>query len=348
MSLRVELVWDETPELLTAWLRLHALQPWPDPAQGLPYRRLIHEVFAPPGRPGCLVARREGAIVGILPVHLESRRLGPVPQRRLLGGLGWHGVMSDPLVAPGEEATVGAAFAEQLGRCSAWEAVHLWRLREGTVLPISPPHHAWHDAPTRDWCVRLDADEGPLSGRNAREMRRQLRLLSVEGSVSTVCLTDRAGTTDLARHFSTLHTALKAAQGQRQIFEESAGAHERFPEAWGELCAAGHGAAWAILLEERPVAILMELRADGVTRAWRAARDPALHRFGLGIALLDAAITASQARGDRRYELGPGEESYKRMWAKGSTPSGRWRALARGWRSLPMRAYGKLSGRSIT
>jgi CelD/BcsL family acetyltransferase involved in cellulose biosynthesis len=344
----VELTWDETPELLANWLRLHAAQPWMDPAQGLPYRRLIHTVFAPPGRAGCLVARRGADIIGILPVHVERRRLGLLRQRRLLGGLGWHGVVADPLIMPGEERAVGTAFATALARAEAWDVVHLWRLRETTTLAASPPHHVWRDAPTQDWCVRFDGEDGPLRGKHAREMRRQLRLLEGEGTVRTVCVSDRAGTTELARHFSAMHSSLKAVQDQRQIFEESPGAHARFPEAWGELCAAGHGAVWAISLDDRPVAILLELRAEGVTRAWRAARDPALQRFGLGIALVDAAITASQARGDRRYELGPGDESYKRLWVKGPTPSVRWRALASGWRALPFRLYGKLSGRAIT
>jgi CelD/BcsL family acetyltransferase involved in cellulose biosynthesis len=346
-ALTVALTWGDTPELASAWEGLHARQPWPDPAQGLPYHRFIHEVFAPPGRPGCLVARRGGEIVGLLPVHLEHRRLGPLRQRRLLCGLGWHGVVADPLIAPGEEAGVGHAFAARLASCAAWDAVHIWRLSATSPLltDLVPPLAA--DVASQDWSVRFAAGDGPQRGRDAREMRRQLRLLGREGSVAITRVTDGAASAELARHFSQMHSSLKAVQNQRQIFEESPGAHDRFPAAWGNLSRAGHAATWVIHLDGRPVALLLELLGHGITRAWRAARDPALHRFGLGIALVDHAITASRDRGDAHYALGPGDEAYKRTWVESPTPSYRCRALASGWRSLPVRLYGRLSGRSI-
>jgi len=347
MSLDITMQTHRDPALDTAWHALHASTPLAEPTLAPAFTALIESTFRPPGQPLWLVARRGNVIVALLHLRRELRWLGGLPHRRLLGGLGWHAYTMDALVGAADATAVARAFATVLTRWDQGSTIHLWRIPAASALRHIALADAVLDATQANPVAVLEPGGGRLGGHAGRNLRRRLRQLDELGAVQVRVLTNVDGNEAIASHFTRMHSALKAMQGQQQTFELAPGAHERFPAAWATYCAGGHGSAVVVELDGRPIGIGLQLHGNGVTQSWRTAWDPEFARFGLGIILMDEAIAASRARGDVRYHLGVGDEEYKRLWVPDPEPCYRLRAVAPGLRTLPLRLYGKLSGRAI-
>lgn len=331
-----------------SWGDLYRATPGANPALGPDFAELIEATFRPTGQPCWIVVRRGTVPIGMVQLRRELRWLGPVPQRRVVGGLGFHGYATDVLAAPPEAGTVADAVADVLLSWSLGSALHCWRIPMEGALASASRLGPLMEPTSADPVVRHGATARRLEGKPGANQRRLLRQLEALGSINIRHASDPEENSQLARHFTRMHSRLKREQGQLPVFDLSPGAHERFPEHWAEYCRRGAGSALVLTLDGKPVAISLQLHGAWTSASWRVARDPSLSRYSLGLAMMDEAIELSRHRGDLAYHLGPGDERYKQLWVPAPDRCLRLRALAPGLRSLPARLYGRLSGRAIT
>ena len=318
----------ELEALSPAWdgLAVACARPYAAPAWQLSWWRRA----APPGaRPLVAVARDGDEVGGVLALF---GRVGPTRLERLqlMGAPMAQG--TSPLAVPGREAEAARAFAEVLAvvrgpRPATLELAGVlggerWAalLRDGwpgrsrpSLLrdPPVPAPLARLDAPS------LDAWLGTRSANFRQQLRRSRRRLEARGA--TFRTVDGAG--DIAAvlpAFMELHEGRWSRRGGSQAVDRHTEA--TLAEVARALDGTGRMSVELIEVDGRPVSAHLVLAAGEETTYWLGGFDEAFAADRPGLVALLQAVEHALARGATRFDLGPGDQAYKRRFADGDRP----------------------------
>jgi CelD/BcsL family acetyltransferase involved in cellulose biosynthesis len=261
------------------------------------------------------VARREGRIVGLLPL---------VARRGVIGSpANWH--MAETGVLAEDEQTAAAlahavlaerprrvafAFVE---RDSSWAATLRQAIAEAGWPSIE---RSLQNAPF----VELDGDweafEQALPARERKEQRRRARRLSEQGRV---WLDVDDGSERLEARLEELvrveGLGWKGEQGT------AIGSQPATLQFYGDVArwAAARGCLrlQALRLDDAPIAVAFALELHGVQYSLKIGYDPAHRSAGPGVAMMREVVRRAFEDGIRGIELLGGEDRHKALWSSG-------------------------------
>jgi CelD/BcsL family acetyltransferase involved in cellulose biosynthesis len=264
-----------------------------------------------------VVAVWEGdELVGLGPFFAAARR-----EWGLLASTASAGV--EPLALPGREDDVAPVLAEELARAGARSL----RFRglghdSGWLRRLAG---RWPDeAPWLQVELAVPAPSVALEGSFAewlpslnpkfrKNMRRLARRLEEQGAVYR--LADAESAEEDLRSFFRLHEARWAGRGGSGVL--NAGVERMLQEAARELVPAQRLRIWSLDVEGRTIASELFVAAGGRVSSWLggfddawAAQEPSKH-------LILRELEHAFERGDRRADLGPGEQEFKYRFADG-------------------------------
>jgi glycosyltransferase involved in cell wall biosynthesis/CelD/BcsL family acetyltransferase involved in cellulose biosynthesis len=262
--------------------------------------------------PEVLVARRDGAVVGLLPLVRRGRTLA-------FAGTGFGADHLDVVAAPGEERAVAAAVLARLAR-SPWRRLDLRHVAEDAALRA-----ALHDGrgvafderfATLAPYVRLEGTWASYLESLTKNRRRTLRNAlprALEEHGATVRVVESAADApaaidDLVR----LHRMRFDRPREHGVstFGDAgvAALHRRLAERL-----AGRGALSLVLLEKDGTAVAAQygFRHAGRHLHFNAGFDPAVASWSPGTALTSFALQDAFARGLEEYDFLDGTETYK-------------------------------------
>jgi CelD/BcsL family acetyltransferase involved in cellulose biosynthesis len=286
--------------------------------------------LAPHGAAPRVVAVRDaGRLVGLAPFFVEPGRGGRVDYR--LPGIELA-VRLAPLALPGREWHVAETFAHVLARADPRpDAIAL----EGTPLASHWPaalcarwpgpvraiawQYALYGCPTVS--LRAPSYEAWLEGKSAsfrRETRRHRRAFLAEGG--SVRMSTRATLSDDIAAFVRLHTARWQSLGASNLVARG----ERMPamlEDVGEsLVDQGRFRLMMLEIDGEPVSAHLALAAGGEVLFVNTGWDERFARLSPSSVNMLYALEHAFACGDRRVDLGLGEQAYKQRVADGDDP----------------------------
>jgi CelD/BcsL family acetyltransferase involved in cellulose biosynthesis len=264
------------------------------------------------------VARREGRLVGALPL-LVRRRLG-LKTARFLGGR--QSALGDLLLAPGEDVATGAALASRV-QASA-DLIDVYglptRSRLAEMLGSSLAVTQRVEAPVLDLTPGWEAVyEAKTSSKKRNLHRRRRRQLSEVGRLEVV----------VARQLEELLPALEEAFRLHDLRWEGRPDGSGFAsprgrpfqrEALAALAALDVPRIVLLRLDGRAVAFHYYFAFEGCMYVHRLAFDPALARFSPGLVNTLDTIEAAAEEGLTRVEFLGGAERYKTELADGFEP----------------------------
>jgi CelD/BcsL family acetyltransferase involved in cellulose biosynthesis len=338
-SLRIELMRSPTQvaELEPAWSRLHQQDPrasgWTEPHLLVPFQRM----YFPGYRPHVFVARdAAGTVRGILPLAIQMRRVGPVYSRRIVPLAGTQTPYPDAVIEPGAESAVMPALASALGQMS-WDELGMRWVHPDSHL-LHPEHGLAHALPELRWAagdplwtVALHERTKLLQGRARKEMSRCLRRLQERGEI-TIGWEPPERLMTAARDFVDLNSRLKEHQ-QQLPFYRLGSAGDDSPSWLQQESAAGRADLFTIRDRGRLIAGAIILRHRMHACGFRAAWEPTLAAFGLGIMVVTTAMESCRGRGDQDFDLAPGDKPYKANWASRGDNTMTLTATRSTWRS---------------
>jgi CelD/BcsL family acetyltransferase involved in cellulose biosynthesis len=306
-------------ELEARWTALHALDPragaWTHPSLLIGF----HRMFRPGGEPLVLAALDSGGVLrGVLPLSIQSRRVGPVMVRRAQPFAAWHSCFTDAVIDPDHGATVLPALARALDSVP-WDELAMTRVREDAWLLDSSLGFLEHipqlqrEAGEPAWRVTLQPDRPMLVGHDGRELRRTLRRLEERGTLRIGW--EAAGNTgrEATAEFVAMHGRLKAYQQQTRTFTFGTATRD-FPDWLAEESGFGRAGLFTVRLNGRMLAGCVILRAKAQSCSYRSAWELDVAKYGVGVLLLTEVMAACRAAGDITFDLGPGREPYKNKW----------------------------------
>jgi CelD/BcsL family acetyltransferase involved in cellulose biosynthesis len=285
------------------------------------------------------VAVRDGeALVGLAPLYVEPR--GGLTRCHMMGAA--VSLRVAPLAAPGRGWEVAAAVTEALAASrprpealeleavalgSPWPAL----VRERWPGPVRPSllTERVHGAPTL--ALRHDSYDAWLASRSANfrgQLRRLARRLEREGGAvrMATAATLRA---DLDA-FLRLHAARWEGRGDSPLTRMGAPLVDMLEDAGGELLGSGRLRLWVVELGGEPVALQLFVAAGGEVAFFNGGWDERHAPLRPALLALAAAVEDAFGRGERRIDLGGGEQSYKLRFADGNDPVQWGRALLPG------------------
>lgn len=296
------------PDWVEAW-RAHFGPAW------APGRRFLH-----------LALREDDELVALLPLCLETLRVGPLPVRiaRLAGSDPNYAVMRLPIRAGREVEALSAALAHLLD-VERRHAVSLSPLSDlapetaalRAVAETDPDLVLAPDGPERRHTVVALPDDfetwlASLSKSRRREYRKDLKKLSEQVALETRSTTPET-VADRFAAFADLHAAQWRAAGKGGHFEDWPGSEAFYAELLERLAPQGRGGIDEHLGNGRVLSSQLRFGL-GSTVCWRLiARDldPDFAAFGLGRVGLVERVRDLIAAGVRRVEAGAGDYDYK-------------------------------------
>jgi CelD/BcsL family acetyltransferase involved in cellulose biosynthesis len=324
-------------------LAVAARRPYSAPAWLLAWWRNA----APAGSLLRIVAVRDGeSLVGIAPFYAYRWRRGPWAY-----ALAGTDITSriEPLARAGAEADVARLVAETLQSADPHpDLVHLEGVDATSPWPELlrahwPGGRPWlhHRPSTPAPTVALNADDldGWLKARSSnfrQQMRRMRRKLEKEGATFRVATTPEEIDRDLAE-FVRLHTARWDWRGGSMSM--TPGADEMLREAGHALVADGRFRLTSVEVDGRTINCQLHVAAGGEVSYWNGGFDDEYASFKPSLVGLVDAIGDALARGDERFDLGPGAQDYKYRLSDGEDvlewmtliPRGRRYARSRAW-----------------
>lgn len=268
-----------------------------------------------PGASHCVVAERDGRLVGGLPVAARRRRFtweGTVlgaPHRSIL------------VCDPGEAETTARRLLDALRNTSIdWLPVR--GLPPRSVLAAALPTRALHVQPARLFWLDMPAGwdaayKEKTSSKGRSEDRRKLRRLGELGEVSFQVATDGP---DLQRALG------DAFQIYRRRWRDRPGESGGFTtqeSSWREAAqrmgARGYVQLVTLRIDDVAIAFAYSFVFGGTMWGHRLAFDPELEHYSPGWLTVLHAIGAASDAGIRRVDFGIGEAAYKQRLATGST-----------------------------
>jgi CelD/BcsL family acetyltransferase involved in cellulose biosynthesis len=335
-------------ELREEWDELAVLDALPlmAPDWVLPWLRRL----APAGAEPRVVVVYEGEeLVGIAPfyvVHHGSR--GRIDYR--LPGIEL-GARLAPLAKPGREWEVAEAVAHTLAGATprpdlvALESVppdSLWlaALREQWPARIRPPIRVYHVHGSPTVTLSAGTFESWMASRSAsfrKNCRRRGRMFEAEGGVM------RLGSVQtLPADIETLmhlHTERWSERGESSLTARADRLPAMLEEAGRALTESGRFRIWVMEIEGRPIWANLFLAAGGELLAVNSGWDERWARMSPPLLGMLHAIEDAFQRGDRRLDLGIGDDPFKLQFADGNDPVAWGILLAPGAR-LPVTALG--------
>jgi CelD/BcsL family acetyltransferase involved in cellulose biosynthesis len=252
-----------------------------------------HETFG--GELHVVTVRRDGALVGVLPLRRASHGL------ELLGvGISDHpgGVFLDDDAADDALAAIpaGSVFDDQV------EGSTLLRVRPRGLRGVD---HDAGVAPCLDLSRGLEAIPAKLRDRLAYERRR----LGRRGGHLEVAADPARAIEDLFR----LHAARWRTRGQQGVLADPA--VQRFHRAAvPRLARAGVARFHVLSVEGDTVGVLYALQTGPHAHYYLSGFDPEVSALGPGVLMVGAAIDDALARGANSFDFLRGAEPYKYAW----------------------------------
>lgn len=321
------------------WDALAAVDPVSTPYQGALMTLGLWATLAPDVQPRVAIARNaDGRLVGILPLGVHRRRVGPL-RLRLLGPMAlWHGSYFDAVLAPGAGSeTIAAMLSAARSHDAAWDAMALPHLRERSHLRAILDSASLDSHPEGlARLVPLDSDGAMVSGQHGRDLRRRWRRTQEQFPDARYEVAD---TGPQVLRWAPLLVALHGERWSGTGTESplpAADADHRMSSWLAGLADRKLVELHLLTASDQLLAGLCVLRWRRANYSWRLARDPRLQKLGLGIQVFHRAIEHAAARGDSAFDLGRGNESYKEIWSsepteicrvRSSGPGLRWRWL---------------------
>ncbi len=270
---------------------------------------------------------RDGALVGLMPLAVEQRRVGPRKVRRL-AFLGETHVGSDylDLIAPrGREVELARLFARQLKALRGeWDVLDLLDLREGspTLEALEEtfggegevvsrtgrylcPHERFTPGETFDAFLKR-------TGRRDNYLRRKKWLAKQPGY--------RIEKTDVPQglpaamgHFFRLHALRWAEDGGSQGIK-GAGVEAFHRDATHLLAERGRLRIYTMMLGTQALASVYGIFHGGKFLYFQSGYDPAWRNKSVGLVLVGETFKDALERGCTEYDFLRGTESYKSDW----------------------------------
>jgi len=344
---RVETIHDEAGlrALAAEWDGLFARMARPSPFLAYTWVETWQRHFGRESRLWVLALRDSGgALIGLAPLHVVSRRIAGALPLRSVEFLGYRGssVCADHLdfLAPAEqrEAVARALIAELLRRAAEWDALVLAGLAADSPIPelwreLSPGGTAVRP---EDICYHRDlpADistlwteikrHHPKLASNVKYYRKRLQQ---QKSVEFIAPVPADQVQATLQALVQLHTQAHARKGQSGNFfrPDYLGFHS---DLLGSLAADPRLYLARLDCDGAPTAILYGFLCGGVLYYYQSGFDPALGSFGVGTLLLASVFEDAIARlGAREFDFLRGAEEYKSRW----TADARWTREFRAW-----------------
>ncbi|HKH43881.1 MAG TPA: GNAT family N-acetyltransferase [Thermoanaerobaculia bacterium] len=264
----------------------------------------------PPWEPWILTARREGRLIGLLPLFLYNN------QDRGERTLAFFGAgLSDVhelLADPGEEREVAAAFFACLDeRRAAWDACDLEQLRPGSPLLETPAPPGWTDEVGRqDVCPVLElpstveALDEVLPSRQRYNLRQFRRRAEREHGLRL----EAVGEDGLDPAMDELERRVRARWGEESL---QASFQRRAAAAFLE---SGRLALYVLRLGDRIAAVHYGFHEKGTLFCYLHGFDPAFEKLSPGVLLLGGVIEDAVRSGAREIDFLRGRETYKYRW----------------------------------
>lgn len=323
---------------------LHATHPYFPVAEGLAaeWADLATRLAAPPhlqsgwaeawwrafglGTPELRTLRREGRLVGILPIARRNKLLES-PANYHTPGFGL--LAEDPIAAA---ALAGELFGDAPTHVSltsldpdggSLEAFRVAAEDAGYRVVIRPF--------TRSLYLDVDGDwqgyERGLSRNLLRDLRKSMRGLEHEGKVSVDVMHGGEHLEDRMREaFVVEASGWKGAAGTAI---QSDPRTQRFYTAIGRWAAeCGVLRLYMLRVDRRPLAMCFALQEHGVCQLLKAGYDPAFGAYSPGKLLMHAVFRDCFENGVKRIELNGDAEPYKLSWASDSHEYQRLEAFA--------------------
>lgn len=285
-----------------------------------------------------LVARRDGALVGAMPLVRTLRRT-ETGRRRVLEFLTVPDTQFCDILAPSPDAAaVAACFARAIaGQSGEWDVLELGYLAEDAIAAT-----AFADALRGCGCpvaiapagsnpyIALDSTWDAYYGARSRSLKKasNLALNRVAKSGTPKVDWHRAATEPmLATIVDVSARSWKRTTGNA-LDQPGPGA---FIRRLSELAAANDWlSVWTLTLDGKPIAMEYQLVFGGQVHALRSDFDEAFGEISPGSYLNRVLLERLFSGEFVRYYMGPGDNAYKLRWAEGSAPLGRLTAYSRG------------------
>jgi CelD/BcsL family acetyltransferase involved in cellulose biosynthesis len=208
-ALRVHRVRLTDPDLEAAWRALQDAGHVDTPFLSWEWASALRDVPELVSDAGVLVARRDGEVVGLLP--LERTR---IDGRRVLGVIGWYWVgpdHTDVIAAPADRAEVARAMLAELARTPGWDVLDLDGLHPGGALAAAVdrafPRPRFVVRPDEELPIAFVPLDGEiLSGHGRKQVRKEIRRAEAGGGAFRVA-TDPGELPELLDRMMDLHVA---------------------------------------------------------------------------------------------------------------------------------------------
>ncbi|HEY1771798.1 MAG TPA: GNAT family N-acetyltransferase [Gammaproteobacteria bacterium] len=278
------------------------------------------------GTPELRTLRREGRLVGLLPIARRNKLLESPANYHTPG----FGLLT-------EDTAASAALADELFNDepthvsltsldpdgASLEAFHTAAEGAGYRVAIRPFTKSLYLDVCGDW----EGYERDLSRNMLRDLRRSARSLEREGKVSVEIVRGGEHLDDRMREaFVVEASGWKGAAGTAIQSDPQT---QRFYTAIGRWAAeCGTLRLYTLRVDRRPLAMCFALQEHGVCHLLKAGYDPAFGTYSPGKQLMHAMFRDCFENGVRRIELNGDAEPYKLSWANESHEYKRLEAFA--------------------
>lgn len=315
--------------LLPAWDALAERDPCATPYDTGSLMIGLGDLFGCAAAPYIVTARTEAnLLVGVLPlrrIRVEGRLRG----HRLEGYSGWHASYFDATVDP-EYPHASPALLDALKATRDWDRCDLrYLLPDGNLGGGEAAGVITPDGFSQ--IVHRDAF-GDRANSAALESHKAARRLAKAGEV---CFTaaEPLDRIDVAiATFATLHTERWAGRGDSAEFA-SPDAVTRLTSIVRDAAAAQWARVGTLRLSGEIIAVHLAFRWRERQFSWRMAHDAHWQAMSPGRLLLSLMVEEAFAGGCQQYDLGRGEEEYKRLWPTEARPLSRIVIPGRSWRA---------------
>jgi CelD/BcsL family acetyltransferase involved in cellulose biosynthesis len=272
------------------------------------------------------VGHERGKVVGVLPLVAESlpqgreRLLPPattliygiIPIARPDGALDIALALSEELAASAAAADVVTTYWTSPG--SPWTEAFDRCLTGPEWVALDPaPYSSFY----ADIAEGFDAWLERRANKFKKERRRCSRRLDEEG-FRTIATTEPVEIVARLPHLKRVYQGRKESRGGKgYLFDD------KMVEAIGEAVTASSRRQYLLVtieLDDQLIAAQLTLRAGDRSSAWLMGFDTAWSRYGPGILALTGGIEASVGEGSAVFDLGEGDQSYKRDLIDGEYP----------------------------
>ena len=304
-----------------------------------------------------ICVREGGRLVGLMPLFMESARLGGVRVRRIAFlGDGETGCdYLDVLAEPGREREVLRHCVAKLMELP-WDVCDLDGLARESPTALQLAEHFPAGRATgsvvRDGRVRFVCPYIPLGGTYEQyleglgrrdNLRRREKWIERQPGVAVTCARAPHEAAAATERFFELHRARWSAEGGSDGLGDAR--NEAFHrEAARLLAEAGSLRMYTLFAARRPVASVYGVVHARKFNYYQSGYDPNWSSRSVGLVLLARTVQDAFAEGLQEFDFLHGNESYKRDWARGE----RWTIQMRLWRGARGRAARAALGASVS